>query len=69
MPLTLAKKGAALFVTKINGGDEVRRHLENLGFVAGCEVSVVNELMGNLIVRIKESRIAISMEMAKRIFV
>lgn len=69
MPLNLSRPGEALLVKKINGKEEVRRFLENLGFVAGAQVSVVSENMGNVIVQIKDCRVAISKEMAQKIIV
>ena len=56
-------------IKKINGKEEVRRFLENLGFVAGAEVSVISKMCGNVIVQIKESRVAISKEMAQKIII
>ena len=56
-------------IKKINGKDDVRKFLENLGFVVGMEVSVVSKICGNLIVQIKDSRVAISSEMAQKIIV
>lgn len=69
MPLSFADKGEDLVVKKVGGNDEVKRHLENLGVVPGGTVSVISELNGNLIVKVKESRIAINDELAKRIMV
>lgn len=69
MPLTFAKTGVQNFIKKIGGKDETRRHLNNLGFVEGGTVEIVSEMKGNLIVNVKESRIAISKEMANRIVV
>ncbi len=69
MPLAMAKVGETVAIKKINGKDDIKRHLENLGFVSGVEVSVVSEMNGNLIVSIKDSRIAISREMAMKIMV
>ncbi len=69
MPLSFAKAGEKNRIKKIGGKDETRRHLNNLGFVEGGEVSIVSENAGNLIVNVKESRIAISKEMANRIVV
>ncbi|MBE6355118.1 FeoA family protein [Treponema sp.] len=69
MPLNLSRPGEPLLVKKINGKEEVRRFLENLGFVAGAQVSVVSENMGNVIVQIKDCRVAISKEMAQKIIV
>ncbi len=69
MPLTMAYPDDKFLIKKINGKEEVRRFLENLGFVAGTEVSVVSKMCGNVIVQIKESRVAISKEMAQKIIV
>lgn len=69
MPLSLAQCGDLLSIKKIGGRNEVRKHLENLGFVSGGDVSIINKLDGNMIVRVKESRIAISKEMAQKIYV
>lgn len=69
MPLTLATVGEANMIIKIGGKPEVRRHLENLGFVAGGNVTIVSTIGGNLIVNVKESRVAISREMACKIMV
>ena len=56
MPLTMAKAGDTVTIQKITGKDEVRLHLAELGFVVGSQVTVVNEIAGNLIVQVKESR-------------
>ena len=69
MPLTMAKAGETNSIKKIGGKAEVRQHLENLGFVAGTPVTVISEINGNVIVIVKESRIAISREMASKITV
>ena len=69
MPLTLADIGSDYTILKVGGNSEVKRHLENLGFVPGSEVSVINTINGNVIVRIKEARVAISKEMAQKIMV
>ena len=69
MPLTLADVGQEQIIHKIGGNAEVRRHLENLGFVVGGAVTLINSLGGNVIVKVKESRVAISAEMARRIMV
>lgn len=69
MPLSFAKVGESNIIKKINGNDEVRRHLENLGFVVGSDVSIVNSLAGNVIVKVKDSRIAINEDMARRIMI
>lgn len=69
MPLTLANVGEENIIKKIGGLPEVKKHLENLGFVAGGSVTVINMLGGNLIVNVKESRVAVSKEMAQKIMV
>ena len=69
MPLTMANPEEQFLIKKINGNEEVRRFLENLGFVAGASVTVVSKIGGNLIVRIMDSRIAVSREMAQKIIV
>ena len=69
MPLALANRGEAQIIKKIGGTPEVKKHLENLGFVVGGDVTVVNSLGGNLIVNVKESRVALSREMAQKIMV
>ena len=69
MPLNVVSSGESFLIKKINGKEEVRRFLENLGFVAGAQVSVISEISGNIIVQIKDSRVAISREMAQKIIV
>ena len=69
MPLTLANTGEELMIRKVGGSPEVRQHLETLGFVAGGTVQLISEIGGNVIVNVKESRIAISREMAGKIMV
>ncbi|MDD7771180.1 MAG: FeoA domain-containing protein [Firmicutes bacterium] len=69
MPLTLAEVGEENMIKRIGGRQEVRAHLENLGFVVGGVVRVINTIGGNVIVNVKESRIAISKEMAQKIMV
>jgi ferrous iron transport protein A len=69
IPLNFADKEKELIVKKVGGNDEVKRHLENLGVVPGSIVTVITELTGNLIVKVKESRIAINEELAKRIMI
>ena len=69
MPLTLASVGEENMILKIGGNPEVRSHLENLGFVAGGSVTVVSTIGGNLIVNVKNSRIAISRELAGKIMI
>lgn len=69
MPLNLADPGVESIIKKVGGSPEVKQHLENLGFVAGGSATVVSSIGGNLIVNVKESRVAISKEMAAKIFV
>ncbi|MBO5449723.1 MAG: ferrous iron transport protein A [Ruminococcus sp.] len=69
IPLTFAETGAENMVKKVGGNPETRRFLEELGFVAGSTVTVVNTMSGNVIVSIKDSRIAISEEMAAKIMI
>ena len=69
MPLSLAQVGEENIIKRIGGSPEVKRHLENRGFVVGGEVTVVNTLGGNVIVNVKEARVAISKEMAVKIMV
>ena len=69
MPLTLAVVGEENTIKKIGGRQEVKPHLENLGFVAGGAVTVISTIGGNVIVNVKESRIAISREMAQKILI
>ena len=67
MPLTMAKQGETVTIRKITGKDEVRQHVAELGFVVDGEVTVVSELGGNLILQVKDSRIALDRAMANRI--
>ena len=69
MPLTFAEPGEANIVKRVGGNDEVKKHLADLGFVVGSVVAVVTSMNGNVIVNVKDSRRAISEEMAKRIMV
>ena len=69
MPLTFATVGEETVIKKIGGNPETKQHLENLGFVAGGTVLVLSTTAGNLIVKVKESRVAISKEMARRIMI
>ena len=69
MPLSLADTGTVNVIKKIGGSPEVKKHLENLGFVVGGNVTVVNSLGGNVIVNVKEARVAISEEMARTIMI
>lgn len=69
MPLTMAQIGEKRYIQRITGKDEVRQHLAELGFVVGSEVIVVSELAGNMIIAVKDSRIALDKTMANRIIV
>ena len=69
MPLSFLRKGQAGKVTNIVGNDEIKAHLKDLGFVLGADISVVNELAGNIIVNVKESRVAIDRNLANKIMV
>lgn len=69
MPLSLASVGEENMIKHVGGSQEIRQHLENLGFVVGGSVTIVNKLAGNVIVNVKESRVAISEEMARKIMV
>ena len=69
MPLSLANVGEENVIKRIGGSPEVKKHLENLGLVVGGNVKVISSLGGNIIVNVKESRIAISEEMARKITV
>ena len=68
-PLTLAEVGEENIIKKVGGKQEVKAHLENLGFVVGGTVTVINRIGGSVIVNVKESRIAISKEMAQKIMI
>lgn len=69
MPLTLAEVGEENIIKKIGGRQEVKIHLENLGFIVGGAVTIINTIGGNVIVNVKESRVAISREMAQKIMI
>ncbi len=69
MPLTIAKIGETVMIRKISGKDEACQHLAELGFVVDSNVTVVSEIAGNLIVQVKDSRIALDRAMANRIMV
>lgn len=69
MPLNLADTDEMLIIRKISGNPEVKKHLENLGFTVGGKISIVSTLGGNLIVKVKESRVAVSNELARKIMV
>ncbi len=69
MPLTMAITGESNIIKKVGGKEETRRFLENLGFVSGGKVTVVSEIGGNMIVNVKESRVAINRDMANKIMI
>ncbi len=69
MPLTFAAAGEENMIKKVGGNPETRKFLENLGFVAGGMVTVISEVGGNVIVNVKESRVAVSKEMASKIMI
>lgn len=69
MPLTMAKQGQECVIKKVGGKIETKKFLETLGFVVGCVVIVVSEVGGNLIIHIKDSRVAIGKEMANKILI
>lgn len=69
MPLSMVKEGEPNIIKKVGGKEETRKFLENLGFVTGGTVTVVSQIGGNLIVNIKDSRVAIGKDMANRIMV
>lgn len=69
MPLMLADPGEVNMIKKVGGNPEVKKHLENLGFVVGGDVTVVSALGGNVIVNVKGARVAISEEMARKIMI
>lgn len=69
MPLTMAKTGETVTIRKITGRDEVRQHLAELGFVVDSDVTVVSEIAGNLILQVKDSRIALDKTMANRMMI
>ncbi len=69
MPLSMAKAGEINYIRKVTGKDEMRQHLAELGFVVGEKVTVVSEIGGNMILSVKDSRIALDKSMATRIMV
>jgi len=69
MPLTMAKAGEMNFIKRITGKDDTRRFLKNLGFVEGESVTVISEIAGNMILNIKDTRVALDKSIAKRIMV
>jgi ferrous iron transport protein A len=69
MPLTLLRAGQSSIITRIGGNPETRQFLECLGFVVGSKITVISEIDGNVIVSIKDARVAVSKAMAQKIFV
>ena len=69
MPLTMARPGEPVVIRKITGRDEVRQHLAELGFVVDESVTVISEMAGNLILQVKDSRVAVDRTMANRIMI
>ena len=69
LPLCMAEKGEPQIIKRIGGSPEIKQHLENLGFNVGGEVLIVNTLGENIIVKVKEARIAVSDELARKIMV
>ncbi|MBQ8552105.1 MAG: ferrous iron transport protein A [Clostridia bacterium] len=69
MPLVFAPIGEENIIKKVGGSPEVKKHLENLGFVSGGSVTIINSIGGNIIVNVKEARVAISREMAQKIMI
>lgn len=69
MPLSMVKEGEPNIIKKVGGKDETRKFLENLGFVTGSTVTVISQIGGNMIVNIKDSRVAIGKDMANKIMV
>ena len=69
MPLNMANIGEYNIIKKIGGKPEIRKHLENLGFVVGSNVCIISEIGGNIIVKVKESRVAVSRELAQKIMI
>ena len=69
MPLTMARPGETVTIRKITGKDEIRQHLAELGFVVDSDVTVVSEIAGNLILQVKDSRVALDQTMANRIMI
>ncbi|MCI9577889.1 MAG: ferrous iron transport protein A [Oscillibacter sp.] len=69
IPLSMAKTGETVTIRRITGKDEIRRHLAELGFVVDTDVTVVHEIAGNLILQVKDSRVALDRGLANRMFV
>jgi len=69
MPLTMAVTGETHFIKKVGGKEDTKRFLENLGFTVGSKVNVIYQISGNVVVNIKDSRVAINREMASKIII
>lgn len=69
MPLTMAKQGEVNYIKKVGGKEETRKFLENLGFVTGGMVMIISQIGGNMIVNVKDSRVAINKDMASKIMI
>ncbi len=69
MPLIMADTGEENIIRRVGGSPDMKKHLEDMGFVAGGAVTVLNTIGGNLIVKVKESRVAVSREMAAKIMI
>ena len=69
VPLSMVKPGETVTLRKITGKDEIRQYLAELGFVTDCAVTVVSEIAGNLILQVKDSRVALDRTMANRIMI
>lgn len=69
MPLTFANVGEENTIRKVGGNEETRRFLENLGFVSGAKIMVLSQVGGNVIVNVKDSRVAVNAEMARHIMI
>ena len=69
LPMSLAQQGEENIIKRVGGNQETKKHLEDLGFIVGGEVTVIDSLGGNVIVNVKDTRVAISEEMARKIMV
>lgn len=69
MPLLMAKPGEVNIIAAVRGKNEIRRHLENMGFVEGAKITIVAESYGNLIVSVKDARVALSKNLASKIYI
>jgi len=69
MPVNLAKPGEVITIAKITGSDKIRAHLHELGFIENDQITMVNKIGGNVILKVKESRVALDESMARRIMV